>query len=245
MKVKRYIFISLGIVLVCAYFAWIGCFLSATKGEQVCEGVSVYVKDSADFQFVSTREITELMRRSGVQLLGTDMDHIITADIEEVLESYRLLKTIDCYKTLNNKIALELTQRKPKFRIIGVENYYVDTDREIMPIALGYTIHVPVVTGAVTKEMSLGELYDLIEYMEDDSFHSTAYTQINVTCDGKVELTPRVGDYKILLGRLADGYKSRLEKLKRLYVDGFSVIGWPDYSTIDLQYEDQVVCKKR
>ena len=59
----------------------------------------------------------------------------------------------------------------------------------------------------------------------------------------EVELTPRSGRFTILFGRL-DDIGGKFDKLLRFYRSGLSSIGWSEYRTIDIRYNDQVVCKK-
>ena len=59
----------------------------------------------------------------------------------------------------------------------------------------------------------------------------------------EVELTPRSGRFAVLFGRLED-VERKFDKLLRFYRSGLSSIGWSEYRTIDIRYNDQVVCKK-
>ena len=43
--------------------------------------------------------------------------------------------------------------------------------------------------------------------------------------------------------RLED-VERKFDKLLRFYRSGLSSIGWSEYRTIDIRYNDQVVCKK-
>ena len=55
--------------------------------------------------------------------------------------------------------------------------------------------------------------------------------------------TPRSGRFAVLFGRLED-VERKFDKLLRFYRSGLSSIGWSEYRTIDIRYNDQVVCKK-
>ncbi len=240
----RYIWITLGVVVVCLYLVWsVGYFVSQRKGE-VCGNVVVLVTDSTELQFVSVEDIERRLHENRLFVVGERVDEINTAEIEKCLLDYVMLKAVECYKTPENDLVVEVTQRVPRFRVIGADNYYVDADRAILPISSKQSIYVPVVTGSVTREMALNELFDFVDYVEGDSFMSAMFTQINVCEDKSVELIPRLADHVILLGKLTDDYESRLEKLRTLYVDGFAEIGWVKYKTVDLRYKNQVVCNK-
>ncbi len=240
----RHILITLSVLLVCTYFVWSLYFLPPVPKSVACNNIDIVIKDSAALRFVSEKALIELLQQKKQFRVGSKLSEIKTCEIEDVLINHTMLKTVECYKTPTNSIVIEIMQRVPKFRIAGKQNYYVDTNRKLVPITTKHAIYVPVVTGQVSPQMAISDLYDFIDYIENDSFFESFFTQIHVSTNEKIVLTPRIGDYDILLGKLDKNYKTRLGKLKKLYVDGFSEIGFPKYSTIDLQYKNQVICKK-
>ena len=68
--------------------------------------------------------------------------------------------------------------------------------------------------------------------------------QINVLADGSVEIVPRVGDHVVYLG-LPVHVDKKLERLKLFYQYGLSKAGWNKYSYINLEFDNQIICKKR
>jgi cell division protein FtsQ len=140
-------------------------------------------------------------------------------------------------------VYLFLQQRHPKFRLAGNENFYVDDEKNIIPVSYNDAARLPVVSGLVTKSMAKGELFDFVSYLEENPFWNAQIEQIYIRPDRKIELVPRVGTGIILLGNLKD-YEKKLHKLKILYEKGFNEFGWNYYKTIDLQYENQIVCTK-
>jgi cell division protein FtsQ len=59
-----------------------------------------------------------------------------------------------------------------------------------------------------------------------------------------VELIPRAGDFRIVLGTL-DDYEKKLRKFSVFVEKGLNVVGWNRYSVINLSYDKQVVCTKK
>lgn len=91
------------------------------------------------------------------------------------------------------------------------------------------------------------KLLTFVEFVEDDGFWRSEVVQIAAytTPSGalEVELVPRSGSHTILFGRMEEiGLK--FDKLMRFYRSGLQNIGWNEYRTIDIRYNDQVVCKK-
>ncbi len=91
------------------------------------------------------------------------------------------------------------------------------------------------------------KLLTFVETVEDDDFWRSEVVQITAytTPSGalEVELTPRSGQYTILFGRLEE-VERKFDKLLRFYRNGLSTLGWDAYRTIDIRYDNQVVCKK-
>lgn len=153
-----------------------------------------------------------------------------------------MVRTATCYPTPGGDIVVRLTQREPKIRIMGADNYYVDADRRIMQVRSTTAADVPIITGHVSQRMAQEELFDFCEWLEDDDFWTAQVEQIHVAGPSRIELVPRVGSGIIILGSLKE-YEGKLRKLKVLYQKGFSRFGWKEYKEIDLRFKGQVVCR--
>ena len=98
----------------------------------------------------------------------------------------------------------------------------------------------------IPEQLALQKLYldqARIDSININEFWDAQIEQIYVREDQKIELIPRVGDAVIILGKL-DNYAEKLDNLYHLYQKGFNVMGWNHYSTIDLQYKNQIVCTR-
>ncbi len=91
------------------------------------------------------------------------------------------------------------------------------------------------------------KLLTFVEFVEEDDFWRSEVVQIiaRTTVSGalEVELIPRSGRHRILFGRLED-IERKFDKLLCFYRRGLRDLGWDEYSTINVKYSDQVVCKK-
>jgi cell division protein FtsQ len=203
--------------------------------------LDVKLLDASSARFISEHEIAKILDSKGLNPVGTKYKKISTEAIERELLRNELIRTTECYKTISGKVVVEVTQRTPKFLIVGNQSYYVDSDRKLMPVSLNYAAYVPVVSGRVLRRMATREIFDFVTYLEKDTFWNAQIEQIHVRDDLKVELVPRVGDAVILMGTF-DNFEKKLRNLRELYTQGFNVVGWNRYDKIDLQYDGQVVC---
>lgn len=241
--VWKYILIYFFALLIVGYLVFSIWKFSGKSNESVCSKLEIVFDENAGKQLITDKEIAEILEKDDLNPIGKTIKNIRTESIEDVLRKNPMIKDAECWRTPSGIVDITIHQRCPKLRVVGWGSYYIDTDRKPMPVSLNYAAYVPVVSGRVTVSMVTGPLFDFVNYIENNPFWDAQIEQINICDDRKIELVPRVGDAIIKLGTL-DRYQAKLEKLRKLYRNGFNVIGWNKYKTIDLQYKDQVVCEK-
>lgn len=239
----KYILIAIFSTLVLGYLVVSLWYFSGSEKEEVCRRLEIVLIDSTKVQLITQKDVAQILDENGLNPIGKTIKYIRTESIEDVLRKNPMIKVAECYKTPSGIVNVRIQQRIPKFRVVGLGSYYIDADRKPMPVSFNYAAYIPVVSGKVTVTMVTGQIFDFVTFLEENPFWNAQIEQIYVRDDKKIELVPRVGDAIILLGTL-DNFHSKLEKLHKLYVKGFNVIGWNRYKVIDLQYKDQVVCNK-
>lgn len=235
------ILVALCILVVLGYAGFMIWESSDADKNVICVGMDVDLLDDTKVRFISEHEIAKILDVKGLNPVGNKFKKVSTEAIERELLRNEMIRTAECYKTLSGKIVVKVTQRTPKFLIVGNESYYVDSDRKLMPVSLNYAAYVPVVSGRVLRKMATNELFDFVSFLEKDTFWNAQIEQIYVRDDLKVELIPRVGNAVVLLGTF-DNFEKKLRNLHELYRQGFNVVGWNRYDKIDLQYQGQIVC---
>jgi cell division protein FtsQ len=239
----KYILIGFFTMLVISYIVFSLWRFSGREKTIVCQNLEIIFADSSNSQLVTQTDVAHILERNDLNPLGKTIKDIRTESIEEILHKNPMIKSVECYLAPTGAVTIRISQRCPKFRVVGWGSYYIDIDRKTMPVSKNHAAYVPVVSGRVTVSMATGEMFDFVTYLANDPFWNAQIEQIYVCDDMKIELIPRVGDAIIVLGTL-DNYQSKLEKLYKLYQKGFNVVGWNKYKTIDLQYKDQVVCSR-
>jgi cell division protein FtsQ len=131
-----------------------------------------------------------------------------------------------------------------------------------MPISDDFSAHVVTVNGFInetdlTKNVNtvinndslktieiLDDLYAISNYVCSNKFFTSQITHIFVNNLKEFELSPRVGNQRIMFGK-AENIAGKFKKLDVFYKEGISNAGWEKYDTINLMYKNQVVCSKR
>lgn len=241
-RTMKIVLISISATLACAYIIGAGVFLPSQKQDLVCSELEISIADSALRKFITTEDLRRQLQSNGLLPENKPYSEIQTQQIEDIVATMEVLSEVQCYKMNNGKVRLYVRQRKPVLRVIGTDNYYIDSERQIMKATYKTACHVPVITGAVTRDMAQNELFDFVEWLSNHSFWDAQIEQINVLGNREIELIPRVGGHIILLGR-PDNYESKLNKLKTFYDEGLSKMGWQPWQEVDLRFRGQVVCR--
>ena len=207
--------------------------------------MEVYIGDSIDYGFVTKKSITDHLKSKGLLPIGEEMNSINTKIIEKELSHLPLIDNVECYKTSNQKIAIDINQRFPLLRVMSNngESYYVDFKAKIMPL-VKHPIYVPIVTGSIDKNMAKNQIFKLGQFINNNPFWRSQIEQINITPTKEVEIVPMVGDHIIFLGR-AEEYDDKFKRLKIFYEKALNVVGWNKYDRISLEFSNQIICTKK
>lgn len=240
----KVISIVVGAVLSC-YIVFASVYFTTVKRQKKCSDIEIVVKDSLDKHFVNEQDVAATLRRASLYPVGKPLGSINTDKIERELLKNEMIRNVEAYKTPSGVVKLEVVQKMPIIRIMGINgNYYVDNEGSTMPVSSRYVAHVPIVTGYVEKSLAKNELYKFALFLQENKFWNNQIEQIVVHPDNEVELIPRVGNHRILLGML-DNYEEKLDNLMLFYRQAIQHVGWDKYSMINLKFKNQIVCTKK
>lgn len=231
--------------LLFGYIVFAAFFFGEREEDYVCRDLQIVVKDSLDKHFVNEEDVLGILRQAKLNPLGKPMSEVNTHRIETELLKNEMIARVDAYKTPSGLIKLEVFQKMPILRVISVRgNYYVDNEGGTMPVSRRYAAHVPVASGYVEKEFAMTDLYKFALFLQKNEFWNNQIEQIFVHPDRDVELIPRVGSHRIMLGTF-DRFEEKLENLQLFYEQAIPKVGWEKYGMINLKYKNQIVCTKK
>jgi len=88
------------------------------------------------------------------------------------------------------------------------------------------------------------KIYILAAKIQEDEFLNALIDQIYVKPNQEFELIPKAGLSFIEFGDI-ENIDDKLKRLKIFYIKGKEKINWTIYKSINLKYENQVVCTKK
>lgn len=231
--------------LLSCYIVFVAFFFRRVRQDKICQRLEVVVKDSLDKHFVSQSDLIYILKKANLDPVKKPMDAINTDKIELELLRNEVIFNVDAYKTPSGIIKLEVEQKMPILRVISARgNYYVDNMGTTMPVSRHYVAHLPIVNGYVEKELAVTDLYKFALFLQENEFWNNQIEQIYVYPDSEVELIPRVGNHRIVLGSF-DDFEEKLNNLELFYEQAIPKVGWEKYSMINLKYKNQIVCTKK
>ncbi|MDD4590504.1 MAG: cell division protein FtsQ [Parabacteroides sp.] len=240
----RVISIIVATLLSC-YIVFVAFFFHQRKDEAACTGLQVEVVDSLDKHFVSKSDIVNILKKAELYPVHKPIGVVNTERIEKELLKNEMIARVEAYKTPSHQIKLEVEQKIPIIRIISNSgNYYIDNEGTVMPMSPHYVADVPIASGNVEKTLAKTDLYKFALFLQKDKFWNDQIEQIYIYPDKEVDLIPRVGDHRIILGDFTD-FEEKLNNLQLFYEEAIPKVGWGKYSIINLKYKDQIVCTKK
>ena len=211
----------------------------------VCSEVKIDIKEGAVQGFLNADEVKTQLLRAHLYPLGDPMEQVNLRKMEEALLQNPFVETAQCYKTHTGRVHITLSQRLPVIRVKADngDDYYVDTHGNIMPNTQ-YVSNMVVATGHISRPYAQKVLCRVGNFLVKNRLWSCQTEQITVLPDGTVEMIPRVGEHIVYLGKPV-GLSRKFERLEKFYKYGLSRAGWNKYSYISVEFDNQIICKKR
>ena len=209
-----------------------------------CTEVKIDIEKEQMEGFLNPGEVKKLLSQYKLYPLSQPMNSISSRKMEETLLKSPFVEKAECYKTMSGHVCINIKQRIPVIRIMAVngDNYYLDHHGNIMPES-GYAADILVATGNITKKYAQNVLSKVANQIASDGFWRNQAVQLNVLPNQTLELVPRVGDHIVYLGS-PHHIDSKLERLQKFYVYGLNKAGWNKYNYINVEFNNQIICKR-
>ncbi len=209
-------------------------------------GVNV-VFENGENLFVSYETVNKLL----IQKLNTSglqpKENINLRQLETYLGDHEMVENAEIYLTLSGELGAIIKQRTPVLRVAcDKEAYYYDTQGKRMPLSDNYSARVPITADTISEEGD-NDLIVLSRIINEDEFLKKQIIAVDMIEKGEhfeYELKTRVGEQKILLGDL-QRIEKKIAKLKVFYNKTMLDSTYTNYKTINLKFNDQIVCEKK
>lgn len=240
-------------------FIWVVClgglvalmsFIEVKKAGVVCTNVQVIIPGNQ--YFIDKEEVDNILGLNSNSLIGRKLEHINIHNLENRLKNNPFIESAKVYDDMNGVIMVEISQRQPMMRIMNRfdQDFYVDQHGLKIPLSANFTAKVLVANGYIDELFSnrvdtlrttiAKELFKTADFINRDSLWTAQIAQIYVNEQHEIELIPRVGSQRILLGN-ADSLDAKFKNLLAFYKQALPQVGWDAYKAINIKYINQVI----
>jgi|TARA_B110000908_G_scaffold143643_1_gene172734 cell division protein FtsQ len=176
-------------------------------------------------------------------LKNINKSNIHKNNLEFELNKNQLINQSDIFIDVSGNMIVNIKQRKPIARFLDNKNY-LDVNGLIMPKSKDYSPVVPIIVGFNKSTLQLKSIYKLSHFIYEDKFLRKNITKIIIDSTGNFVLQLRKHKFKVSLGRL-DKLELKVNNFKAFYIKGMKDQLLNKYSTINLQFDNQVVGVKK
>ncbi|MDR1983808.1 MAG: hypothetical protein LBQ28_03155 [Prevotellaceae bacterium] len=257
-KILKYILATFTAAAIVTYLLIAFVFIDNKKQTLVCKNININIDNNETPAFIDVNNIKSVLLNCGEKIIGERLDKINTYKLKQILSKNNAIKSINIFTSIDANLNVEIKQRRPILRI-QCENArcYIDDTGYMFPLLARPNLHIPIVTGIMPSAPAKGfagyipkngsgkflnQLCEFAVFLKNNTFWNNMIQQINIT-NNKVEIVPQIAEHIVKLGSL-ENFKSKLNKLQKFYKNAMPTIGWDKYKTINIEYKNQIICKK-
>jgi len=194
---------------------------------------------ASDKLFITKDSILNLIPKEYPNKNSININHI-----ESVINSNGFIKNSEAYVSIDGDLIIELEQRNPIGRIIDDNStFYIDDESKIMKPSKLYSSNVPVIFN-FAESLNYDRVYKMCDLVYNDEFLKKNVTRINFLKNDNITLNFRNYDFDLIIGEYKNIGK-KIENFKAFYYRSVNNETLNKYSTINLQFENQVVCSNK
>ncbi|WP_317044643.1 cell division protein FtsQ/DivIB [Confluentibacter lentus] len=192
--------------------------------------------------FITYETVSKLLIQNYGDVKNMPKETLDLNVLERALNSNPMIKSAEVYVTVNGTLTAEIEQKRPIARVCTNASYYIDDEGFYMPLSSNYSSRVPLVTGYVEKN-NLKNVFAVASKIESDEFLKKNVVEIHQDENKVIYLKLRQCHFLVQLGSV-DFLDKKVNNLKAFYQKSLKEKTLNNYSKVNLQFDNQVVCTK-
>tara|TARA_B100000929_G_scaffold279210_1_gene256069 strand:- start:23 stop:700 length:678 start_codon:yes stop_codon:yes gene_type:complete len=195
----------------------------------------------SDFKFISVESVNKLLKQSDSNSSALLKRNLNLRKIEDLINDNAFIDFAEVSMNLVGEIGVKIVEKKPVFRVLNGK-YYIDTNGKKMPLSNLFSEHTPLIISDVNSSdyVSLGSLGS---FLKNDDFLNSHITGLEII-DNNLSFHVRNFSYVIKIKGF-NQYKIRLTNYKVFYRAVINDSVLRDISSINLNYNNQVIVEKK
>ncbi len=242
MKNNKILFILISLLyIICMILLFY--FSQKTHNNRILKNFNIIIDSLYKDHFVNENIVKNILFYK-TEKIDKKIGQLCILKMEKKLNNYPFIKKSEVFLSVDGTLNIKIWEKKPILRIKnGDKESYLTKDAENLELSSFYSSKVILAKGYFSKTEKK-ELANLIQFINSDELLKNQIISIKKNNRNSFVLIPKIGNHHIILGNIKD-FKNKLNKLKAFYKQYLNKIDINQYQTIDLQYKNQVVAKKR
>lgn len=195
-----------------------------------------------DNLYISHENVSKLLIQNHQRVKNMHKETLALNLLESALNSNPMIKSAEVYVAVDGTFKIDIEQKKPIARVRTNTSFYIDDEGFYMPLSKNYTARVPLVTGFVEKN-NLKNVFKVASKVNSDEFLKKHVVEIYQNIDNTIYFKLRQCDFSVQLGSVKSLDK-KINNLKAFYQKSLREKTLDNYSKVNLQFDNQVVCTK-
>lgn len=194
--------------------------------------------------FMDYQMVNKLLIQNGKSVKNQSKSVIDLHKLEANVLSHPMVESASVFLTVDGLLKSRIKQRTPIARVITKnEDYYIDSQGKTMPLSINYSARVLLISGDVT-DGDYKQIHLLVSKILKDDFLKKQIIAVEKTKNNAFDLVTRVGKQKIEIGKI-ENLDSKFKNLNSFFNKTMADQSIDKYITINLEYNNQVVCTKK
>ncbi|TRX22784.1 cell division protein FtsQ/DivIB [Flavobacterium franklandianum] len=202
----------------------------------------VFVGENAPY--INQETVNKLLIENNKDAKSIGKDKLDLNRLEKRLNSHEMIEKSDVFVSIDGVVKAVVKQKTPVARVFDGDNsFYIDYKGNRMPLSANYTARVPLVSGVINKK-NREKLAELFRVIYDDEFLKKNIIGVQIMPNESLKMLNRNYNYQIDFGG-TKRMNAKFNNYKVFFQKAVLDSSLYKYKTIDLRFEQQVVCTKK
>lgn len=230
-------------ILGAATFIALAAFERISEGKTRISDVQISLIQPGGQLFLAEADILQVIKNEDDSLLFRPITAINSTLLEESLENHPFVADAEVFSTLDGLLSVQVKQKEAVARVIqSSRHFYLDAEGHPFPTTVSYSAFVPVISGKIDST-GLVNAYTTLTTVNSTPYFENYLAEIHITANGEIELVPRQGRHRVLLGS-AEDIATKLAKLEAFYKTVVTPQNLDTWKTLNVAYSNQLVSTK-
>ena len=231
-----------GLVLLVSVGFLVGFSHEKNKDVRV-QDVSVEFEEGNNL-FMDYQMVNKLLIQNGKAVKNQSKSVIDLHKLEANVLSHPMVESASVFLTVDGLLKTKIKQRTPIARVITQnKDYYIDSQAKKMPLSINYSARVLLISGDIGEDDN-DKIHLLVSKILNDDFLKKQIVAVEKMKNNAFVLITRIGDQKIEIGKI-ENLDSKFKNLNSFFNKTMADQSIDNYISINLEYNNQVVCTKK